>query len=142
MHTSDLTQVVQIERNTQVMPWSRLGFEESLTKQYVCRVVVKLEQIVAFHISCPIADEMHIMTLAVAHTSQGKGIGHMLMHDIMALAEQNAAAKVFLEVRASNVAAQQLYLKWQFKQIAMRKAYYQTPDQQREDALIMVRTVT
>ena len=140
MQDSDLTQVMQIEQNAQVVPWSRLGFEESMTKQYVCRVVTKREEIIAFHIACPVADEIHILTLAVAQNYQREGIGHMLMHDIMGFAEQHAALKVFLEVRASNLAAQQLYLKWQFKQIAIRKAYYQTPAQEREDALIMVRT--
>lgn len=145
MHEVDLSQVLQIERNAQVMPWSRLSFEESLSKKYRCRVVVfndSTEQqikLAAFHVVCPIADELHILNLAVAPDMQGQGLAHVLMGDILAIADAQQIPKIFLEVRESNSSAQSLYQKWQFKQIAIRKKYYRTQGEEREDALVMVR---
>jgi len=101
MRSSDLSQVVQIESNAQVSPWGRISFEESLTKQHICRLI---------------------------------------MHDIVDIAAQQQLAKIFLEVRASNKVAQDLYLKWQFKQISLRKQYYRVGEcGVREDAFVFMR---
>lgn len=132
----DLEQVLLIEQQTQNVPWSMPLFEESLAGKHNCRVLKVASQIKAFHIVCPILDELHILNLAVATSAQGQGFGHALMHDIFEIAKDNASKKIFLEVRASNLVAQSLYLKWQFKQIAMRKKYYRTTNKQREDGLI------
>ncbi|MFT7526373.1 MAG: ribosomal-protein-alanine N-acetyltransferase [Arenicella sp.] len=145
MQSVDLRQILQIERNAQVMPWSRLSFEESLSEKYRCRVVALRQPIegkiklAAFHVLCPIVDELHILNLAVAPDMQGQGLGHVLMDDILAIADDQEMRKIFLEVRASNSAAYSLYQKWQFKQISIRKDYYRTQAIEREDALVMVR---
>jgi ribosomal-protein-alanine N-acetyltransferase len=145
MHSVDLSQVLRIERNAQVMPWSRLSFEESLSEKYRCRVVALRQavegqiKLAAFHVVCPIVDELHILNLAVAPDMQGHGLGHVLMDDILTIADEQQMRKIFLEVRASNLAAYSLYQKWQFKQISIRKNYYRTQAIEREDALVMVR---
>ena len=142
MCKTDLPQVLKIEQNSQVMPWNRESFEESLSKEHYCRVIEKDNEnkdLLAFHIVCPVVDELHILTLAVKPELQGSGIGHALMHDIIDFSEVKKLKKIFLEVRASNLIAQNLYQKWQFRQISIRKAYYRTPSTQREDALVFVR---
>jgi len=144
MRSDDLASVLVIERNAQVSPWSRLSFEESLTKNYVCRVLMCNEKIAAFHVVSTVADELHILNVVVATHLQGIGLGHVLMRDIEQIAQSEKVKKIFLEVRASNQAAQGLYLKWQFKQIALRKGYYRSSEaklDQREDALVFARTV-
>jgi len=147
---SDLTSVLTIEANAQVSPWARLSFEESLTKQCCCRVIEALSgvnneeaEIVAYHIVCPIVDELHILNVVTASQFQGLGLGHMLMADILEIAESKNLAKLFLEVRASNSIAQSLYLKWQFKQVALRKQYYRPTSDGggREDAFVYMRTL-
>ena len=94
---------------------------------------------VAFSVICPILDEMHILNLAIAARCKGCGLGHVLMKDIVQSSFGHGSHKLFLEVRESNKIAQSLYLKWQFKQISVRKGYYRTPDKLREDALVFVR---
>jgi len=119
MHTKDLNQVLLIERNAQISPWSRLSFEESLTKQNICRVLETNKEIIAYHVVCPIEDELHILN------------------------DQNLN-RIFLEVRASNEVAMNLYAQWSFKQISIRKAYYRSSARTnglREDALIFMREV-
>lgn len=142
MVDSDLSDVLRIETSSQVMPWNRQSFEESLSKQHYCRVLeedVKDNHLLAFHVVCPVVDELHILTLAVKPELQGSGIGHALMHDIIDFSKLKKLEKIFLEVRASNLIAQNLYQKWQFKQIAIRENYYRSHSKQREDAFVYVR---
>ncbi len=152
MSSDDLTQVMTIENNAQASPWGRLSFEESLTKSHFCRVLEvaweheqgQQSQIVAYHVVCPILDELHILNVVAAPQYQGIGLGHRLMHDILEIAEHHQTRRIFLEVRASNEKAQSLYLKWQFKQMGLRKAYYRRTlsNTSREDALIFMRDCT
>ncbi len=139
MQSSHLTEVLAIEQHSQAMPWARLSFEESLNRGDPCRVVLHEEKVLAFHVCSLVVDELHILNLAVAKSAQGIGLGHFLMRDIIGLAKEYGASKVFLEVRVSNEIAKTLYQKWQFEQIAIREKYYRTPDKQREDALVFVR---
>ena len=140
MGTEDLNQVLSIERNAHVSPWSRLSFEESLTKEYLCRVVEHSNEVIGYSILCPVVDELHILNVVVAPQCQGAGIGHLLIQDLVTLANSLKLKKVFLEVRASNFIAQGLYEKWQFQRISIRKRYYSAPENsdtnEREDAFI------
>jgi len=146
MLVSDLSEVILAENQVQVSPWSRASFEESLSREHKCRVLVKsekeLNEIVAFYVICPIADEMHILNFLVVKSHQGLGIGHVLMQDIVEVSQQSGQVKrIFLEVRESNIVAQNLYHKWQFQQLSIRKNYYRTLSQGREDALILFREI-
>ena len=80
------------------------------------------------------ADEAHITTIAVKEELQRKGIGELLMMTVINRAEKLHASVVTLEVRVSNTGAQQLYLKYGFKETGTRKGYY---TDNREDAYIM-----
>ena len=113
-----------------------------LAREHVCRLIYdKSEQvIIGFYIVCVVVDELHILNIVVAKAYQGKGFSHMLMHSIMEVAQKNRSVrKLFLEVRMSNMIAQNLYRQWQFEQIAIRKGYYQTDNKEREDAVVMVK---
>lgn len=151
MRSSDLPAVLQIERNTQPVPWSRLAFEESLTRsesddtvRYVCETLKDPDSCcVAFVIVSHIVDELHIMNLAVATAWQGQGIGHSVLDRIFQLAKVFRAKRMFLEVRKSNVSAITLYEKWGFELINQRPNYYRTETpNQFEDALVYCRGLT
>lgn len=146
MIDKDLSQVVALEQNAQASPWSRLLFEESLTRsqsssEHACRVLHIGDEVVGYHIVSSVVDELHILNVVAASHLQGIGLGHRLMQDIMELAELRSLDKLFLEVRVSNTIAQNLYQKWQFQNIAMRKQYYRNsdPSQPKEDALVYLR---
>ncbi|HSW56980.1 MAG TPA: ribosomal protein S18-alanine N-acetyltransferase [Dehalococcoidales bacterium] len=79
-------------------------------------------------------DEVHIINLAVRESMRGKGIGETLLIASIDTAFKLRAALVTLEVRASNVVAQNLYLKYGFHKMGIRKAYY---TDNKEDAWIM-----
>ncbi|MBA3531008.1 MAG: ribosomal protein S18-alanine N-acetyltransferase [Ardenticatenales bacterium] len=78
--------------------------------------------------------EAHISTIAVDPEWRGMGLGELLLLDLIERALDLEAEMVTLEVRISNVAAQNLYLKYQFENVGRRKRYYRDNN---EDAYIM-----
>ena len=78
----------------------------------------------------PIAD---VQTIAVVPDYEGRGIGTTLLTRLIAEARRRGAADVLLEVRADNPRAQQLYVRFGFEQIHVRRRYYRDG----VDALIM-----
>ena len=80
------------------------------------------------------SDQADIQTIAVAESKRGLGIGRQLMYALTARAKSLGANEIFLEVRADNSIAQKLYKVFGFKQIGIRKKYYQPDD---VDAFVM-----
>jgi ribosomal-protein-alanine N-acetyltransferase len=75
-----------------------------------------------------------VMTIAVAPAAQGKGLGAVLLHWLIAEAQQAGAEHLMLEVRADNRVAQRLYAATGFATLSVRRKYYQPGD---VDALVM-----
>ncbi len=66
-----------------------------------------------------------IQTIAVAASARRQGLGRMLVQSLIGEARTRGARVVFLEVRADNPAAQELYTSLGFDRIALRPKYYQ-----------------
>jgi ribosomal-protein-alanine N-acetyltransferase len=79
-----------------------------------------------------VIDSADIISIVVHKNYTKKGIATLLLQEIFAFAKENNIQKIMLEVRSSNLPAQKLYEKHGFKQIAIRKKYYDNT----EDALI------
>ncbi|MFJ5698329.1 ribosomal protein S18-alanine N-acetyltransferase [Arthrobacter sp. NPDC093139] len=78
----------------------------------------------------PVAD---VQTIAVVPEYEGRGIGTALLTELISEGRRRGAADVLLEVRADNPRAQQLYRRFGFEQIHVRRRYYRDG----VDALIM-----
>jgi len=85
-----------------------------------------------------IVDEAHICTIAVHPDWRGRGLGELLLVNLLDQATALNAAVATLEVRVSNWAAQTLYRKYGFEVVGSRKGYY---SDNHEDALIMTTPV-
>jgi ribosomal-protein-alanine N-acetyltransferase len=81
-----------------------------------------------------ILDEGHISTLAVHPKWRGHGLGEMMLAALIDAAVVGGAREVTLEVRVSNIVAQNLYRKYSFTVVGRRKRYYHDNN---EDALLM-----
>jgi len=75
-----------------------------------------------------------VMTIAVAPSARGQGLGTTLMRWLVERAAGAGAGYLMLEVRADNDAAQRLYSSAGFSTLTVRRRYYQPGD---VDALIM-----
>ncbi len=80
------------------------------------------------------ADEVHLSTIAVDPSYRQQGIGQLLLITAIEQALRLGASIISLEVRVSNIAAQNLYRKYGFKVVGRRRRYY---SDNQEDALIM-----
>lgn len=82
----------------------------------------------------PGGDEADVLTMAVAQEHWGKGIGTALLEALFGEATSRKCTQVFLEVRADNPRAQNLYTRHGFTEVGVRKGYYQPSG---TDAIVM-----
>ncbi len=80
------------------------------------------------------ADEAHIVTLAVRESHRRRGIGELLVISGINTARDAGQGLVTLECRVSNVAALALYGKYGFDQVGLRPRYY---SDNHEDAYVL-----
>jgi ribosomal-protein-alanine N-acetyltransferase len=81
-------------------------------------------------------DVADVMTIATAPSAQGRGIGRLLLGDLVARAARHGADALLLEVRADNLRARDLYERNGFDLLSTRRRYYQPGD---VDALVLRR---
>lgn len=79
-----------------------------------------------------------IMSVAVAPSAQGRGLGRVMLAELHRRATARAAAYLLLEVRSDNLPARALYERAGYERIHVRERYYQPGD---VDALIMRKTL-
>ncbi|MEG0292305.1 MAG: ribosomal protein S18-alanine N-acetyltransferase [Anaerovoracaceae bacterium] len=117
-------------------PWSVESFKREIE-----------ENSIAFYIVCEfdgkvvgyagvwfILDEGHITNVAVDPQYRNKGLGAKVVGTLIDFSRQEGIKSFTLEVRKSNIAAQNLYKKFGFKEEGVRPKYYENNG---EDALIM-----
>lgn len=83
------------------------------------------------------ADQAEIYTICVLPDHRRRGIGRQLLRDFCTRARGMGVSSVFLEVSAVNEAARDLYQGEGFDQVGKRLGYYQTPEGEAIDALIL-----
>ena len=119
--------------------WSRRMLEGELAEQPRSRYYLVADDhgVMAGYAGLLVAAaQADVLTLAVAADRWGQGIGSALLEALLAEAARRSCAEVFLEVRTDNTRAQQLYRRYGFSQIGIRKGYYQPSG---ADALVMRR---
>lgn len=79
-------------------------------------------------------DEAHVTTIATHPDYRGRGVGELMLSALIDISYEIGARVVTLEVRVSNLVAQNLYRKYGFREAGIRKRYY---SDNHEDALIM-----
>ena len=83
-----------------------------------------------------IYDRMEIDNIKVLDEHRGQGIGTKLMAHLISLAIEYRVDNITLEVRVSNEIARNLYKKFGFHEVAIRKYYYGD-----EDGILMEKNV-
>lgn len=136
MRESDLDQVIRIERQIFLFPWSLANFADSLKAGYLCQVMEENLTILGYSILMIGPDESHILTLGINPDWQRRGLGEKMLHYLIDLSAEHGAKSVLLDVRESNQGAARLYRQLGFEQIGRRKGYYPAMCG-REDALVM-----
>jgi [ribosomal protein S18]-alanine N-acetyltransferase len=132
----DLPVVVELDRISFSLPWPERSFRFELTDNTASRCwVAEVDgRVVGMVVGWMLVDEMHIATIATHPDYRRHGIASkLLLHTLLKSLDEGARSS-FLEVRESNVAAQEMYLKFGYEKMGRRKRYYRDND---EDAILM-----
>jgi len=159
MQVRDIPEVMAIEKDSFPSPWSATAYRHALTQnelsffivvrrreppptsspgwsltRWLSRSKPQLPPIVGYGGFWVLDDEAHISTIAVQPEWRGQGLGELLLAAMIDLAASLNTRFVTLEVRVSNLVAQNLYRKYLFQEVGRRRRYYRDND---EDAVIM-----
>lgn len=138
MRAEDLREILEIERSSFDNPWSGALFLQELRIPFSRIVVVRPAAeadgpIAGYLCRWLVADEVHVLNVAVHPQYRRRGIASLLMDEALREARECKAEAVTLEVRRSNVGARRLYAVLSFEEVGVRRNYYGRG----EDALIM-----
>ncbi|MGL5245215.1 MAG: ribosomal protein S18-alanine N-acetyltransferase [Sarcina sp.] len=130
-----INDVIEISNLSFPISWSKTSFLNEIKNPLAHYLVAKDdEKIIGFIGAWSIIDEAHITNIAVHPNYRRQGVGDLLIGGLFCLSNELNLIALTLEVRASNIPAQNLYKKHGFVEEGIRKKYYEDNG---EDAIIM-----
>jgi ribosomal-protein-alanine N-acetyltransferase len=136
MTEATLDEVVAIERAAYAHPWTRGNFADSLRSGYQAQLLRAGTTLIGYFVAMKGVDEVHLLNITVDPQHQGQGWGRVMLDALALWARGQGAQWLWLEVRTSNVRAQQVYLRYGYRRVGERKNYYPA-EGGREDAIVM-----
>jgi len=137
MDERHLPQVMAIEQQAYTHPWTEGIFRDCLRVGYSAWVVANSHgEVLAYALMTMAVGEAHVLNLCTAPQQQRQGLAGFLLKHLMMVARAASVTTLLLEVRVSNLAAQQLYAGFGFNKIGQRRGYYPAFDG-REDAYVL-----
>ena len=146
MSALHLDAVMPIERRAYAVPWTRGNFVDSLAAGCLATCLVdRDEQLLAYSLAMRGAGEMHLLNLTVAPEVQRRGHARRLLERLALAAADAGLDQIWLEVRASNGRAREVYRRFGFVEVGLRTGYYPVAAPGghgvREDAIAMTLAV-
>lgn len=127
--------LAELESVSFEVPWSaaaiRALLQDAHTRAWLARTAGRVVGGVVIRV---VAGEAELLRITVHPDARRRGIGHALLGVVLSAIADACPHGVYLEVRASNVAARHLYGRHGFVDHGRRRDYYQAP---REDAVLM-----
>ncbi|TSE33092.1 ribosomal protein S18-alanine N-acetyltransferase [Tepidimonas charontis] len=156
MTPADIPAVVEVEKISHAHPWTARHFGDSMAAGYWCQLLAlrpapggdppawlhspttpQGDWLVGYVVAMPGVEEAHLLNLTVAPAHRRAGWGRWLLQALNDWAAAQCAATLWLEVRASNHAARQLYTGAGWRDVGVRRGYYPDSAIRREDAIVM-----
>jgi [ribosomal protein S18]-alanine N-acetyltransferase len=136
MRRRHLKGIMAIERQVYPRPWSPNLFLSEMSElrnraYFVARIG---REVVGYGGIMCYGDEAHVTTIAVDPTHHRQKIGTRIMYELIRESLRLGARAISLEVRRTNFGAQDMYEKFGFVKVGIRKGYYQETS---EDAIVM-----
>ncbi len=132
----DVGELLEIEEAQFPEPWTRRilldEIENTETRRYT--VAVEKRRIVGYLGVMFVLEELHVNTIGTLPQEEGRGIATSLLDDAWANAKERGLKRATLEVAVSNKRAIDLYYRYGFRPVGVRKNYYEKSN---EDALIL-----
>lgn len=137
MEVHDINAVMLVDKvSFDKTAWPLEIFEQEINENnYAHYFIVQVnEQIIGYIGLWIVHDDAQVTNIAILPDYRGYKLGEKLFGFALAYAKQQGAVRLSLEVRVSNIVAQNMYRKFGLVDGGIRKNYY--PDN-REDALVM-----
>lgn len=139
-----LGRVLQIENAVYPHPWNHANFEDSIQTGYQMQVLTVANgdagsDILGYFVAMKGFEEVHLLNITVAEAFQRQGWARMMLDALVVWSRGQGAAWLWLEVRANNERALQVYKAQGFKLVSVRQDYYPKGPKAngREDAIVM-----
>ncbi len=132
---ADLDALLALDAATNPHPWTAAQWQDSLV-QHLCLGLEDNGVLAGLAVAMLLPDEAELLLIAVDPARQGHGLGRQLLTTLRTELAAGKRKKLVLEVRASNLSAQQFYAAAGLSEIGRRKNYYPTAEG-REDALLL-----
>ncbi|MGN0407590.1 MAG: ribosomal protein S18-alanine N-acetyltransferase [Bacteroides sp.] len=140
MREEDLDEVEAIEKASFSIPWSRNSIKDAMNTPDNVYIVCEEDGHIAGYCGMwTVLGEGNIVNVAVGEAYRRRGIGREMMDSLIERGLEKQVDIFFLEVRQSNEAAKHLYESAGFKNIGLRKNFYEKPC---EDACVMSRIIS
>ena len=139
MEPGDLDEVIAIEEVSFPTPWSRTLFLEEIAREFSDALVAVPGEgggVQGYSICWTVADESHLLNIAVRPDARGQGVGTALLLSCIRRCARAGAGRIHLEVRAGNGAALRMYEREGFSHVGLRRGYYTDTG---EDAILLSR---
>lgn len=132
-----LDAVMRIEREAYAFPWTIGNFADSIDAGYSAWLLCQDAEVIGYVVFMMALDEAHVLNFTVAPARQGEGLGAWFFGEVVRIAREHGAHRLFLEVRPSNARALRLYDRAGLRRVGVRKGYYPDHAGRREDAIVM-----
>jgi [ribosomal protein S18]-alanine N-acetyltransferase len=124
----DLDAIVSVEQKFYPAPWTKAQFAEELEKPFSTFWVLtddeSDETVAAYCIFWSLDDSVELLNITVDLPFRSQGFAKRLLQHLFQYGLKEEKNTVFLEVRKSNLAAIQLYQKFGFEVVQVRKRFY------------------
>ena len=120
---ADLQRLCDIESQCHSPPWQWQHFAASLSRD-VCFGFEQCQQLSGYIIWRLVAGQVDLLNLSVATSCRRVGIATGLLLHCIQSCQRQGVETILLDVRSNNVAAIELYQKFEFKRIAQRQNFY------------------
>ena len=132
----DATEIAEMEKTVFGDPFGQKDiFSYICSDNGMCFTATDDSGVVGYILGTKIPPEAEIYRIAVREDKRQRGIGYRLLSFALKTERGSGVETVFLEVRSKNIPARALYNAYGFKEIGIRKNYYQNPS---DDAIIMM----
>ena len=133
---ADTAELAELESRAHAHGWSAAQYQDSVRCAHQFHGLFAAEQLQGFAVTQTVLDEAELLNIVMDPQWQGQGLGRLLLRELTASLAAAGVRRLFLEVRASNDVARQLYRRQGFSESGLRKNYYPCADG-REDAILM-----
>ena len=137
LRIDDLDRLLEVENQCYSHPWTRGNFIDSMAMGYAMQLLWVDQELIGYFVAMQGVDELHLLNITVNPRHQRQGWAKVLLDQLRSWAATVQAQAIWLEVRISNVRAQQIYLQFGFESVGLRKRYYPLSHVEREDAMVM-----